>query len=58
MAISKKKNKKNISKRKARKQMEMHKAVSLGGIMVNAVLNEYESRLNKLKQQNDISRIN
>ena len=60
MAISKSKNKRNLAKRKIRKQNELKAEQLHNAVVIAAMTNTYENRLNELlkQNQNDISRIN
>lgn len=57
MAISKSKNKRNLAKRKIRKQNELKASQLHNAIVIAAMTNTYENRLNELlkQNQNDIS---
>lgn len=59
MAISKSKNKRNLAKRKIRKQNQLKAEQLHNAVVIAAMTNTYENRLNELlkKNQNDISRI-
>lgn len=59
MAISKSKNKRNLAKRKIRKQNELKAEQLHNAVVIAAMTNTYENRLNELlkQNQNDISRI-
>jgi RNase P protein component len=57
MAISKSKNKRNLAKRKIRKQNELKAEQLHNAVVIAAMTNTYENRLNELlkQNQNDIS---
>ncbi len=57
MAISKSKNKRNLAKRKIRKQNELKAEQLHNAVVIAAMTNTYETRLNELlkQNQNDIS---
>lgn len=57
MAISKSKNKRNLAKRKIRKQNELRAEQLHNAVVIAAMTNTYENRLNELlkQNQNDIS---
>ena len=57
MAISKSKNKRNLAKRKIRKQNQLKAEQLHNAIVIAAMTNTYENRLNELlkQNQNDIS---
>ena len=57
MAISKSKNKRNLAKRKIRKQNELKAEQLHNAVVIAAMTNTYENILNELlkQNQNDIS---
>ncbi len=59
MAISKSKNKRNLAKRKLRKENQLKAGQLHNAVVIAAMTNTYENRLNELLKQNtnDISRI-
>ncbi len=59
MAISKSKNKRNLAKRKLRKENQLKVDQLHNAVVIAAMTNTYENRLNELLKQNtnDISRI-
>lgn len=59
MAISKSKNKRNLAKRKLRMENQLKVDQLHNAVVIAAMTNTYENRLNELLKQNtnDISRI-